>query len=194
MRNFNALLDRRVASTALILGLGTAVLAGCGTEYTVSGTVHKGANGIEYVIPNDAHQAVYKNKADCEADVQAHEAQIKKATGAEVKPSDVCQPVTKFHPVVYPRGYYYGVMTSGQQEWNSTRVITWSPVRDGQFAANGEALQRDVAQAPDGATEGEHTSVNEHEGGIFSDTGGDGGVHGGGGGEAPDVHPIVVDR
>lgn len=192
MRNFNALVDRRMASTALLVGLGGALLAGCGTEYTVSGTVLEGADGHEYVVPNDAHRPVYKDKADCEADVKAHEDQLQKATGQKPDPASVCQPVSKYRAItVYPRSYYLGPMVGGKQEWNSGDALTWSPVKDGGFAASGEDLPHNVAQAPDGSHEGEHTSVNEHEGGIFDDPGA--GHGGGGGGEhgVVDVHPVI---
>ena len=194
MRNFNALVDRRVASTALFFGLGAAVLAGCGTEYTVSGTVLKGADGHEYVVPDNAHQPVYASKAACEADVKAHEAAIQKATGAQVDPASVCQPVSRYHALtVYPRRYYVGPMVEGTQEWRSGDVVSWSPVTDGSFAGSGDTLPRNVAQAPDGSYDGEHTSVTEHTGGIFEDPGAG---HGGGGGDhgVVDVHPVVVDR
>lgn len=195
MRNFNVAPRSTLFKFTLLAGLGSAVLAGCGTEYTVSGDVHKGGDGQEYVIPANAHRAVYKDKADCDADIKAHEDQIKKANnGQEVNPDDVCEPVTNYRPLVYPRSYYYGMMTSSTEEWPSSRIVVWSPVRDGQFAAKGETLPHNVASAPNGATEGEHTSVTEHEGGIFDDP--LGGVHGGvGGGEGGDGgggHVVVV--
>lgn len=138
MRNFNVFADRRVASTALLVGLGGALLAGCGTEYTVSGTVLKGADGHEYVVPNNARQPIYKSRADCEADVKAHEAQLQKATGGQVDPASVCQPVSRYHAIrVFPRFYYVGPMTGDKQEWRSSEVVSWSPVTDGSFAASG---------------------------------------------------------
>ena len=60
-------------------------------------------------------------------------------------------------------------------------MVTWSPARNGTFAASGEPtddLPDDVAVAPKGAVDGEHESTTVHEPGHF----------GGGGGED---HPHV---
>jgi hypothetical protein len=197
MRNFNALHNRRTAPLMTIVSVGAAglLLVGCGTEYDVSGTVLKGADGKEYVVPNDASRPVYKNQAACEADVKAQEANLGKLIGGNIDPASLCVPVGKYRAVtVYPRTYYYGPMVSGKQEWKSGDTVGWSSVRDGSFAASGEALQQDVAPAPDGAKEGEHQTVQEHEGGIFDGGHGDGDGHsvvGHGGGEDVEVHPVI---
>lgn len=187
MRNFNTLPKGRLASATLISGLGLAVLAGCGTDYTVEGTVHKGADGQQYVIPDNADRAVYASKQECADDVKAHEDQIKAATGKEINPDDACQPVTKYSGAAYPRGYYYGIIMGRSQEWQSGKVNAWAPVQDGMFAAKGEPLQHNIATAPKGTRVGDHTSVQEHEGGFL-----DGTSHTGTGGHPiPEEHPVA---
>lgn len=60
----------------------------------------------------------------------------------------------------------------------------------GHSPHQGDNLPHNVAGAPDGSREGERTSVNEHEGGIFDDPGTD---HSNGGGDhgVVDVHPVI---
>lgn len=187
MRNFNALPHGKIASVAVIGGVGLAVLAGCGSDYIVEGTVHKGADGRQYVIPDDADRAVYASKQNCIDDVKAHENQIKAATGKEINPSDACQPVTKYRGNVFPRGYIYGLIMNRGQEWRSNKIQSWTPVQDGMFAAKGEPLQHNIATAPKGVRVGDHTSVQEHEGGFFDENG----RTGTGGHPIPEEHPVA---
>lgn len=189
MRNFNTLPRRSVASVTLLAAVGGAVLAGCGSEYEVSGTALQGGDGKTYVVPADSFRPVYPNKDSCKDDVKAHNAAIKAAIGAELDPDKACQPVKQYKGQPYPQTYYYGPLLNRSQEWQSTEMVTWTPVKGGteaNFAAKNEPLQHDVAKAPKGVELGKPATVTEHVGGFTGDDseGGfhePGGIHGGGG-------------
>jgi hypothetical protein len=180
--------SRNWGRTIAIIGLTASLTsivgnALSGGEYKVSGTVLTGADGKKYILPNNPNQPVYPDRQACIDDVNKHMDRIKKATGSTVNPSSVCQPVSQYHTVrIYRNGQYLGPIVSENDEWQSSDMVAWSPVRDGTFAATGIPQEHDIANAPKGSVEGEHTSTTVDEGGLF---------HFGGGGGEDDPHIVV---
>jgi hypothetical protein len=165
--------------TLAVASIATASLFNAGCTADDEGTVRKGADGKDYVLPDDAQRPQYQSREDCIADVTEQIAKLK-AQGENVgdNPADLCEPASNYaghyaHPWVGPIIWGAGI-------WHSPRVAGWSQVTDGGFGANGAAkLQPDVIQkAPAGAKAGSRAPLK----GGFGGSGKSGfGSHAGGG-------------
>ncbi|NQX03484.1 hypothetical protein HQQ82_01570 [Rathayibacter sp. VKM Ac-2856] len=134
-----------------VLGLAAALNS---ANPSTDGVVTTGADGQDYVIPENAERPVYSSREDCLADVREQIAQLQ-AEGEEVgdDPEQLCEATDEYRGH-YAGGLWLGPLIFASSRWNSTRATSWAPVTTGGFAARG-ATQPDVVQkAPAGAAPG----------------------------------------
>ncbi|HKU18905.1 MAG TPA: hypothetical protein VJP80_06565 [Candidatus Saccharimonadales bacterium] len=172
-----------IGSFAVALGATIVALAvGASSEsYREQGTVHIGADGKPYVLPDGAERPVYSSMQACVDDVTAQMQKIQKDTKAAVaeKPTDLCQPVSHYVPMRYPYNYVYGPIVNRNSAWKSTNVQTWETgIPDRTFNAPDLAKEPGIEAAPVGKLPGSHVEITEPEHGGF-------GEHGSGGFSKP---------
>ena len=146
------------------IGLAVALSAG---DPSSDGVVTTGADGEDYVIPENAERPVYASREDCLADVREQIAKLQ-AEGETVAddPEQLCEATDEYRGH-YAGGFWLGPLIFASSRWNSTRATSWAPVTSGGFAARG-ATQPDVVQkAPAGATVGSKQTLS----GGFGSTG-----------------------
>ncbi|AND17866.1 hypothetical protein [Rathayibacter tritici] len=139
------------------VGLAVALASG---DPSTDGVVATGADGQDYVIPENAERPVYASREDCLADVQEQIAQLQ-AQGEQVgdDPEQLCESTDEYRGH-YAGGYWIGPLIFASSRWNSTRATSWAPVGSGGFAARG-ATQPDVVQkAPAGSTVGSKATLS----------------------------------
>ncbi|MGN7799814.1 hypothetical protein [Leifsonia sp. 22587] len=147
----------RVAAGVTTLAAATLLLAGCSADE--QGTVRVASDGTHYVLPDDARRPEYRTREDCIADV-TEQLNALRAEGTQVDddPESLCESSS-----AYP-GHYHapwiGPILWGASIWNSSRVASWAPVRNGGFSWTSANLQPDVVQrAPAGAAAGERAPL-----------------------------------
>ncbi|WP_374008645.1 hypothetical protein [Leifsonia sp. LS-T14] len=147
----------RVAIGVTTVAAATLLLAGCSADD--EGTVRKASDGTNYVLPDDARRPEYRTREDCIADVTEQLNKLR-ADGNDVNddPESLCESSD-----AYP-GHYHspwiGPILWGSALWNSGRVASWSPVRDGGFSWTSANIQPDVVQrAPSGAAPGDRAPL-----------------------------------
>lgn len=144
------------------LALTAALLVSCGIGDD-EGVVYTGADGQQYVLPQDAERPLYRSKEDCIADV-TDQINALRDEGVEVteNPADLCEDSTNYHhtgtSAILVRGWY-GPILSNSSRWESNRVVSWEPVTNGSFAAPGAKLQSGIERAPVGAVAGERVTI-----------------------------------
>jgi hypothetical protein len=139
-----------------VLGLAVALNS---ANPSTDGVVTTGADGQDYVIPENAERPVYASREDCLADVREQIAQLQ-AQGEEVgdDPEQLCEATDEYRGH-YAGGFWVGPLIFASSRWNSTRATSWAPVTTGGFAARG-ATQPDVVQkAPAGAAPGSKATL-----------------------------------
>ena len=147
----------RAAIGVTTLAAATLLLAGCTADD--EGTVRTASDGTGYVLPDDAKRPEYRTREDCIADVSEQLASLR-ADGNDIDddPESLCESSD-----AYP-GHYHspwiGPILWGNALWNSNRVASWSPVRDGGFSWVSANLQPDVVQrAPAGTASGDRAAL-----------------------------------
>jgi hypothetical protein len=137
------------------------------------GVVHIGADGKEYVLPEDARRAIYQNRDDCINDIREQEDKIKAETDEDVqeRPEDLCEATDDYahrpegsggSTLVfdYPHGYYYGPIVSDAGKWESGRIKKWeASIPERTFAVPGRTISRSIDAAPAGSKIGSKTVI-----------------------------------
>jgi hypothetical protein len=105
-----------------------------------------GADGQEYILPNDPQRPEYANRDDCVADIRERIDQIKKEAeddgAVPQNPEELCEPVSLYGATDVPNTYFYGPIIAGDSGWNSPRARGWQKtIPQGSFnkAAAGSA-------------------------------------------------------
>ncbi|PPI23998.1 hypothetical protein C5D34_10675 [Rathayibacter sp. AY1B1] len=148
-----------IGGAVAVGAVGLAVALANGGPST-DGVVATGADGQDYVIPENAERPVYASREDCLADVREQIAQLQ-AQGEEVgdDPEQLCEATDEYRGH-YAGGFWLGPLIFASSRWNSTRATSWAPVASGGFAARG-ATQPDVVQrAPAGSTVGSKATLS----------------------------------
>ncbi|KZX21102.1 hypothetical protein [Rathayibacter tanaceti] len=130
------------------------------------GIVATGADGQDYVIPENAERPVYASREDCLADVREQVAELQ-AQGEPVgdDPEQLCESTDEYRGH-YAGGFWLGPIIFPGSRWSSTRATSWATVPSGGFAARG-ATQPDVVQkAPAGSTVGSRATLSGGFGGT----------------------------
>lgn len=149
-----------VAKGAAIFSIAGAVLALSGCAPEEEGTVLEGADGQKYVVPDNAERPMYDSKEDCVADVSAQIQQLQ-SQGQTITdtPESLCEQSSNYPNAHYSHPWLGPILFAGTR-WNSPSVAGWSPVQNGNFAANGSNLQSDVVSpAPAGSKIGDRAPL-----------------------------------
>jgi hypothetical protein len=149
-----------VAKSAAVFSIAGAVLALSGCAPQEDGVVLEGADGQNYVVPDDAERPMYDSKEDCIADVTAQIQQLQ-AQGETItdSPEDLCEDSSRYPAAHYAHPWLGPILFAGTR-WSSPAVAGWSPVQSGNFAASGSTLQSDVVSpAPAGSKVGDRAPL-----------------------------------
>lgn len=148
---------RRGALVTVSIAGATLALSGCTAPD--DGIVLTGADGKEYVLPEDAERPQYDSKEDCIADI-TERIRILESQGEEIadSPEDLCESSEGYRGA-YAHPWLGPILFFGNR-WSSNRVAGWSSVGNGGFAAPGAYLPPDVVQpAPAGAKAGQRATL-----------------------------------
>lgn len=154
-----------IGGAVAVGAIGLAVALSNGAPST-DGVVTTGADGQDYVIPENAERPVYRNKEDCLADVREQIAKLQ-AEGEPVgdDPEQICESSDSYQGH-YGGGLWLGPIIFPSSRWSSTRASSWATVPSGGFAARGPTQPDVVQKAPAGATPGSRATLSGGFGGT----------------------------
>lgn len=154
-----------IGSAVAVGAIGLAVALAAGNPQT-DGVVTTGADGEDYVIPENAERPVYSSREDCLADVREQIAKLQ-AEGEPVgdDPEQLCESTDEYRGH-YGGGLWLGPIIFPSSRWNSTRASNWATVPSGGFAARGSTQPDVVQKAPAGSTVGSRATLSGGFGGT----------------------------
>ncbi|MBF4461977.1 MULTISPECIES: hypothetical protein [unclassified Rathayibacter] len=155
-----------IVGGAVVIGAIGIAAALASANQSPDGVVATGADGQDYVIPENAERPIYHSREECLADIREQIATLQ-AQGEPVgdDPEQLCESSDDYHGY-YGGGYWLGPIIYPSSRWSSARPSSWAPVSTGGFAAHG-ATQPDVVQrAPAGAKVGSKATLSGGFGGT----------------------------
>lgn len=154
-----------IGGAVAVGAIGLAVALAAGNPQT-DGVVTTGADGEDYVIPENAERPVYSSREDCLADVREQIAKLQ-AEGEPVgdDPEQICESTDEYRGH-YGGGLWLGPIIFPSSRWNSTRASSWATVPSGGFAARGSTQPDVVQKAPSGSTVGSRATLSGGFGGT----------------------------
>lgn len=154
-----------IGGAVAVGAIGLAVALSAGGSQT-DGVVTTGADGENYVIPENAERPVYDSREDCLADVREQIAALE-AQGETVgdDPEQLCESTDDYQGH-YAGGHWIGPIIFPSSRWSSTRATSWAPVATGGFAARGSTQPDVVQRAAAGATPGSKATLSGGFGGT----------------------------